>query len=265
MLGAGSGNALALKGTAGNDDAVLTAAQATLNGSAPIAYGNVAFFTFDLGTGENSLLIDHATLNLHQDAAISAGTKVTVDGGVLNFNGHADAIGDLTLIDNGQANVTALSNTITTVASGTLTATSIVCDTLIIGSSPGAANAASTFVVAEPPSLQAASQLSTKKTRRQPPLPSRHSFPPEPQAPPIASSALPVITPAISSPEIASPARLPEQTARRNSESFITQLMPEKPASWLNARPYTASRFDDRTYTSIFQPISNDRSVKKMR
>ena len=169
LLGAGSGNTLALIGVPGDDAAVLTATQVILNGSTPIAYGNVAFFTFDLGAGENSLLIDHATLNLNRDDAISAGTKVTVAGGALNFNGHADEIGDLTLTAGGHVHATAIHNTTTTVASGTLTATSIVCDTLIIGSPSGAANAvtakaALTPDVAAPRSI--ASDLSSSTAAR---------------------------------------------------------------------------------------------------
>ena len=64
---------------------------------------------------------------------------MTVDGGVLNFNGHSDDIGNLTLTANGQANATAVKNSTTTITSGTLNAASIACDTLAIGSPPGSA------------------------------------------------------------------------------------------------------------------------------
>ena len=62
-----------------------------------MSYGNIEFLGFDLGTGNNSLLIDHATLKINQDNAISAGTDVTIDGGTLDLNNKTDAIGYLTL------------------------------------------------------------------------------------------------------------------------------------------------------------------------
>ena len=138
-----------------------------------VAYGNVQFFSFDLGGGNDNLLVDHTTLNIGRDDAISAGTNVTVIGGVLNFNGHNDAIGDLTVTDNGQANVTSINNTTTTVASGTLTAVSIVCDTLIIGSSTGtAASAATTVEPAIDVPQSAASDLPVSATDEKGMLPS---------------------------------------------------------------------------------------------
>ena len=99
-----------------------------------------------MGTGVPDLAVHGATLTISGDNAISAGTNVTIDGGSLNFNGHADAIGNLTIVNNGQAAVTVLSNNTTTVASGTLTATSIVCDSLVIGSGTGAAGSANPAV-----------------------------------------------------------------------------------------------------------------------
>jgi hypothetical protein len=58
---------------------------------------------------------------------------VTVDGGTLDYNGHAANIGNLTLLGDGHVTAMSVNNTTTTVASGTLTAGSIVCDSLIIG------------------------------------------------------------------------------------------------------------------------------------
>jgi hypothetical protein len=95
------------------------------------------------GNGVANLLLANATLDVGLDNAISAGANVTVDGGALNFNGHSDPIGNLTVINNGQAAVTAIENDTTTVESGTLTVASIVCDTLIIGSASGGSAAAS--------------------------------------------------------------------------------------------------------------------------
>ena len=133
--GTGGGNTLLVKGTTGEDSALLTAAQASLSGLTPIAYDNVSYFGFDLGTGTNALLIDHTPLIFDRDDAISAGTNVTVNGGVLNYKGHADAIGNLTVKNSGQVIGTAIHNTNTTVELGTLSAASITCDTLIIGAS----------------------------------------------------------------------------------------------------------------------------------
>ncbi len=133
--GAGGGNTLIIAGIPGDDSVVMTSSQITDNGSAPIAYGNVAFFGFDLAGGTNNLLLDHATLNLNQDGAVSAGTIVTIDGGTLNFNGHAEQIGNLVVTGGGQANVGSLNNSpaTVTVGNGTLSAVSLTTDTLTIG------------------------------------------------------------------------------------------------------------------------------------
>jgi hypothetical protein len=112
LLGAGDGNTIALKTTAANDSAVLTATQLVLNSATVATYSNVAFFAFDLGGGTNALLVNNTTLRVNQDGAISAGTNVTVDG-----------------------------------ASGLLDATSIVGDSLTIGASSTAAKAAGTHSV----------------------------------------------------------------------------------------------------------------------
>jgi hypothetical protein len=89
--------------------------------------------------GVPSLAIHNATSILSQDNAVSADTSVTIDGGVLNYHGHADAIGNLTVINGGQVMATVINNATTIVQSGTLTAASIVCDTLVIGSFSGVA------------------------------------------------------------------------------------------------------------------------------
>ncbi len=131
--GTGGGNTLLVRGTAGSDNLTLDAAQFALDSLTPVAYVNVKYFGFDLDTGTNNLLIDHAIVTLDRDHAISAGTEVTVDGGTLDYNGHADAIGDLLVKNNGQVIGTTLNNSATTVESGMLTAASIDCDTLTIG------------------------------------------------------------------------------------------------------------------------------------
>ena len=148
--GAGGGNSLVIKGGAGGNSVTMTATQINDNGSPPITYANVQSFAFALGGGTNSLLIDHATLTLNQDNAISAGTNVTVSGGLLDFNGHADAIGNLTIATGGQVMGTAIANanSTTDVASGTLTAGSIASDTLVIGAPSPGASTVSTNVAA---------------------------------------------------------------------------------------------------------------------
>ncbi len=165
--GAGGGNSLILAGTSGGDSVTMTATQITLAGASVMSYSNVEFFGFDLGAG-NSLLVDHATLDLNQDNAISAGTNVTIEGGILDLNGNTDTIGELTLISgsiingtlysssyriesgtitstiagpgalikttNEQADVSVVNASSTTVDGGQLTATSIVTGHISIGS-----------------------------------------------------------------------------------------------------------------------------------
>ena len=95
-----------------------------------------------MSTGVLSFTIHSATLVLGQDNAIPAIANVTIDAGALNFNGHADNLGNLLVKNNGQAVVTTISNHTTTVASGTLTANSIICGTLTIGATAAGANPA---------------------------------------------------------------------------------------------------------------------------
>ncbi len=102
------------------------------------------------GTGIPTFAVNNATAILDQDNALSADTDVTVNGGVLDFNGHVSTLGNLTLTADGQVNATAIDNATTTVASGTLTAVSIVCDTLVIGSPSTAAAAAATATLETP-------------------------------------------------------------------------------------------------------------------
>jgi hypothetical protein len=138
-----SGASLHIVGDSSNDDVTITDSAIIRNGSAPLYYANASDFTFDLGEGENSLTVSGMTLNIQQDNAISAGVAVTVDRGVLDFKGHSREIGNLVVKNGGCAMVTAIENTTTTVESGTLTATSIVCDTLTIGGGSAMAGSAS--------------------------------------------------------------------------------------------------------------------------
>ncbi len=121
-LGAGSGNSLYIIGSSGNESAVLSATQITLVGSAPITFSNTTFFSFHLGGGSDSLLVNNnATLKINQDNAISAGTNVTIDGGVLDLNGNTDTIGSLLLKSGSVINGTLHANAYN-IESGTVTA-----------------------------------------------------------------------------------------------------------------------------------------------
>jgi len=165
--GAGGGNSLFLIGSPGGNSAVMSAAQITDNGLAPIYYSNALYFGFDFVGGTNSLLINNATLKINQNNAISADTNVTIDGGILDLNGKTDTIGDLLLksgsilsgtlhanayniesgivtaaisgtgdllkTTTGQATVGTVNTTNTTVSGGELIADSIVTGTLTVG------------------------------------------------------------------------------------------------------------------------------------
>ena len=121
-IGGGSGNSLFIIGSSGGDSVAMTATQITDNSSAPITYSNTAFFSFHLGGGSNSLLVDNnATLKINQDNAISTGTDVTIDGGTLDLNGKTDTIGDL-LLNSGSVLNGTLHADAYSIESGTVTA-----------------------------------------------------------------------------------------------------------------------------------------------
>jgi hypothetical protein len=87
------GNGLTIVGTSGNDSVVATPTQITVNGAAPINYTNVSSFQFHLGAGQDSLIVNGASLSIVQNSAISSGTAVTVIGaGVINLGGTSDTI-----------------------------------------------------------------------------------------------------------------------------------------------------------------------------
>jgi hypothetical protein len=131
--GVGGGNTLLIAATSADDSAALTSSQFTNNGVVLVNHFNAAHFAFGLGGGADTLFLDNVTFSLDRDNAFSAGTNVTVNGGALDFNGHATAIGNLVLKNNAQVDATGIDNIYTTVVSGTLNAGSIVADTLTIG------------------------------------------------------------------------------------------------------------------------------------
>jgi hypothetical protein len=98
------GDSLIIKGGSGNENITLTGSQLVLPGVQPVNYADNEFFGFDLGSGINTLRIDHATVLIKNDNAISAGTNVIVDGGVLDLNGKSDSIGGLTLLSGSVVN-----------------------------------------------------------------------------------------------------------------------------------------------------------------
>lgn len=162
-----SGDTFLLKGTPGNDDVTLTTTHVFLAGMPRIRYANIEFFGFDLGGGENSLMINNSTLRINADDAISAGTDVVIYDGTLDLNGKTETLGDLTLVSGSilsgtlhadsylieggtitakiagpgeliktsteQATVDAVNTSNVTVSDGQLTATSIVTGNLTIG------------------------------------------------------------------------------------------------------------------------------------
>ena len=291
LLGAGSGNSLALKTTSVDDSAVLTAAQVALNGSTVLTYGNAAFFAFDLGGGTNAILVDHATLRIDRDGAISPGTNVTVNGGLLDFNGHADNLGSLTLIGNGQAGAAALQSTSIAVASGTLTAVSIVCASLTIGlSSSSAACSAPVITLAarDDVPLAVAGDLSTElpgdnaKADSAPigraaevaqPLPGEAassivsavataSVPLVVKAPRWVPSALLVESEAVSISEIASVVRIPDEPASpRDSQGSEPFALDESLAWVLAVNENPTARWNEQrerilSLSSFSQPIA---------
>jgi hypothetical protein len=131
--GAGGGNALLLI-TGPDDDVVnVTATQIANNSVALVNYTNTDSFGFDLGGGMNRLMLSNVMLNLNRDNAISSDTKVTVDGGSLNFNGHTASLDTLVVTGGAHIDAANVKITTTTVTSGTLTATSITGDSLFIG------------------------------------------------------------------------------------------------------------------------------------
>ncbi len=77
--------------------------------------------TDDYIGGYASLLINYATFKINQDDAISAGTDVTIDGGILDLNGKTDTIGSLLLKSGSVISGTLYANSYT-IENGTVTA-----------------------------------------------------------------------------------------------------------------------------------------------
>ncbi|MBN2578459.1 MAG: cadherin repeat domain-containing protein, partial [Pirellulales bacterium] len=169
------GDAFFLVGTATDDDATLTGTEVVLSGLPGMSYSGVEFFGFDMGGGNNSLFIDHATLKINADDAISTGTDVTVDDGTLDLDGKAVTLGEFVLFSgnvaggtlfadsyqiesgtvaallagpgelvkttSGSADAGLINAANVTVEAGQLTAASITTGTLTIGGGAAAAKA----------------------------------------------------------------------------------------------------------------------------
>jgi hypothetical protein len=120
--GTGGGNSLFVIGAPGGNSVVMSAAEITDNGLAPIYYSNVTYFGFNLVGGSNSLSINNATLKINQNNAISADTDVTIDGGTLDLGGKTDTIGSLLLKSGSVINGVLYAGSYV-IESGTVTAT----------------------------------------------------------------------------------------------------------------------------------------------
>ncbi len=108
--------------TGTTDDVVAAQWPADVSAVYVTGRGTGDVFTVEsMGTGASSLVVHDATLTVSQNYAIPATTDLTIDGGALMLGGYADTFGTLAVINGGQA-----------------TATSIVCDSLVIGSAAAA-------------------------------------------------------------------------------------------------------------------------------
>ena len=71
----------------------MSANTVTVDGLPAIQYGNVQFFRFNLGAGQDDLTVNAAVLTVDVDNAISAGTIVTISGGgQIDLNGKTDIV-----------------------------------------------------------------------------------------------------------------------------------------------------------------------------
>jgi hypothetical protein len=228
------------------------------------------------GTGIPIFTINNATAILGQDNALSADTDVAVNGGVLNFNGHVSTIGDLTLTADGQVSATAIDNTTTTVAAGTLTAVSIVCDTLVIGSPSAAAAAAPQQVAASAArAFDSTASAALGQSFAAPRIPAIALTAAPQLVAPVSVANLPAISispmtvPAVSVVRRAASAAvlepvahlaatgLPAQTEPRARESLIVQPLVAESRNWqLGAGLYLATLAELQDANAFPQPSS---------
>jgi autotransporter-associated beta strand protein len=104
------GEALRVKGTGGADTVTVDAAQIILAGTPPIHYGSAEFFAFDLGAGADNLVLDSVTLRINRDNAISDGTAVTIDNGILDLGGRTETVSAVLLRSGSIVNGTLLAS-----------------------------------------------------------------------------------------------------------------------------------------------------------
>jgi hypothetical protein len=169
IAGTSGSNSLYIVGSSADENATLSATQITGLSVGAITYSNTTYFSFQLGGGNNNLTIDNATLKIDQNNAISTGTNVTINNGVLDLNGKTDTVkdlvlhsgsilngvlhansylvesgtvtaaisgtGDFTKSTNSIAAVSNINTTNVTVSGGQLTVSSLVANTLTIGPS----------------------------------------------------------------------------------------------------------------------------------
>ena len=116
-----NGDTFLLKGTSDNDAVTMTSTHVFLAGAPGMRYSHVEFFGFDLGGGENSLMINGATMRINANNAISAGTNVVISNGILDLNGMTETLGNLTLVSGNILNGTLYADSYL-LESGTITA-----------------------------------------------------------------------------------------------------------------------------------------------
>ena len=88
-------NSLSIVGSSANNSVTVTPTQEVVNGQ-PINYSNVHYFQFNLGAGQDALIVDGATVTANVANSVSAGTAVTVaGGGDINLGGQRTTVRSL--------------------------------------------------------------------------------------------------------------------------------------------------------------------------
>jgi autotransporter-associated beta strand protein len=122
----GTGNAgsvLQVVGSSGNDSVVLKSDRISVAGAADILYQDVSRFSFQLGSGLDTLSIDGAQMLAASANAISANTAVTViNGGVVDMGGASATVRSLALVDGSVVNGALVASQAYQFQSGTISA-----------------------------------------------------------------------------------------------------------------------------------------------
>ena len=308
------GDKLIVVGTPNDDLVTFTGSQIVVSGMPTVSFSNIEFFGFDLGAGYNHLLIYQGKLTTDRNNAISEGTDVTIDGGTLDLNGYSETLGNLELLSgsvlngnvsassyqfesgtmaaaitgpgivtktgSGSASVGNVNTSTVTVTKGILTAVSIVCDELTVGSSSAAAanvvaaeatNVSAKLTAQAPqaiinvlstPSItdnsaitsrsidgpaameQPVAAIATPETGLTAPTVSVFS---SAEAPQIAPPVMPVVRRTISTSNTVSLAGSLERSEQRTDEPLFTQSLLDELFTWAsNADLHFAIRLDSQ-------------------